>query len=162
MGKKKIKIESKRTLNAQGTLIENSGENILNSLDFSKGQFLKERAMKNRIVHKKNNPSSDIKKELADFVKKAGKIVKLKKVILFGSRARGDSRTSSDIDIILISKNFENVPYYARADRFYLLWQYPEGVEIDIICLTEKELALKKKQIGIVKEAMKEGIEILK
>ncbi len=39
-----------------------------------------------------------------------------------------------------------------------MLWDY--DFDIDILCLTPEELKEKQQQIGIIREAMKEGIEI--
>ena len=38
------------------------------------------------------------------------------------------------------------------------MWGY--DYDVDIICLTPQELDKKKKEIGIIKEAVREGIEI--
>lgn len=80
------------------------------------------------------------------------------KIILFGSRARGDYTRKSDVDLIIVSKEFENMKYFKRSPKLYLLWDYP--YEVDIVCLTPRELNTKKKQIGIIKTAVEEGIEI--
>ncbi len=95
---------------------------------------------------------------IKDFKIKASKKVKLDKVIFFGSRARGKARKDSDIDLLLVSPAFNKVKYYQRAPDFYLLWDY--SYDIDILCLTPEELEKKKKEIGIIQQAVKEGIVI--
>ncbi|MGA2093177.1 MAG: nucleotidyltransferase domain-containing protein [Sedimentisphaerales bacterium] len=42
--------------------------------------------------------------------------IKPDKVILFGSFATGESREDSDIDIIIISRDFSNKSYWERID----------------------------------------------
>jgi len=101
-----------------------------------------------------------IKTYIKRFIGKIVKLGKIERVILFGSRARGDFRKISDVDLIIVSKDFEKQPFYARSQQFYLLWDYPDDVEIDIICLTPKELNIRKRTSGIVHDAIKEGIEI--
>lgn len=96
---------------------------------------------------------------LKKFLAKARKITKIEKAIFFGSQAVGKEREGSDIDIIIISKNFENEKSYKRASRFYLLWNLP--YDGDIICLTPEEFEKKKKQIGVIKTAIEEGVEIV-
>ena len=95
---------------------------------------------------------------LKKFFIKAEKIVRIEKAILFGSQATGKNTKDSDIDIMIISKDFKNKKSYKRAPQFYLLWDLP--YDGDIICLTPEEFEKKKKQIGAVKTAVEEGIEI--
>lgn len=104
--------------------------------------------------------NDEIKKALKNFLTKASKLANIEKVILFGSRARGKFRRNSDVDLLIISNDFENVPFYQRAPRFYLLWEYPNDIEIDILCLTPEEFLLKSRQVSIIREVAKEGIEI--
>lgn len=103
---------------------------------------------------KKDNAMSAVK----DFMKKVRRTIHVEKFILFGSRARGDNKKRSDIDLIIISKDFEGVKFFKRSPALYLLWISP--YEIDIICLTPKEFAQKIKEIGIMKQAAREGIEL--
>ena len=80
------------------------------------------------------------------------------KIILFGSRARGDYLKESDVDLLVISDQFENINFRERIIQAYGLWNKKQ--DLDIICLTPKELNRKEKQIGIIQDAIKEGIEI--
>lgn len=98
-------------------------------------------------------------KILKDFKKKINNNkVNIKSFILFGSRARGDEKDNSDIDLIIVSKDFEGQKSFKRARGFYADWD--SDYETDIICLTPEELEKKKKEIGIIKNVIKEGIEI--
>ncbi|TDA67549.1 MAG: nucleotidyltransferase domain-containing protein [Clostridia bacterium] len=40
--------------------------------------------------------------------------IEVEKVLLFGSRARGDSRPESDIDLLVISRDFAAMPTWRR------------------------------------------------
>lgn len=93
-----------------------------------------------------------------NLVSKIRKMIHVEKVILFGSRARGDNKEKSDIDLIILSKDFEGIKFFKRSPAFYLLWDAP--YDINIICLTQQEFAQKIKEIGIMKQAIAEGIEL--
>ncbi len=96
-------------------------------------------------------------KELKKLKEKIKKF-KLDKMILFGSRARNEELEYSDADVIVVSKDFENLKFRERPDEFLDVWTYP--IDLEILCYTPIEFEKKKKQIGIVQQAVKEGIEI--
>lgn len=100
-------------------------------------------------------PDSKIK----NFVDRVKKKYNLKKALLFGSRARGDNLKNSDYDIILVSPDFKGIFFTQRIAKMYSFWKY-YPLEIEPICYTPEEFEKKKKQIGIVKTAVEEGIEI--
>ncbi len=75
---------------------------------------------------------------------------------MFGSRARGDYLLDSDYDLIIVSDKFKN---YDFTDRMAQVMRLSDGsVSFDIICYTEDEFEKKKKEIGTVQEAVKEGV----
>ncbi|MFA4639979.1 nucleotidyltransferase domain-containing protein [Pyrococcus kukulkanii] len=80
-------------------------------------------------------------------------------VILFGSRARGDFLKDSDYDLIVVSKAFEGKQFTDRSTEVLKLL-FKEGIveDFEILCYTPKEFERKKRMIGIVREALKEGI----
>ena len=78
---------------------------------------------------------------------------------MFGSRARGDNFNDSDYDIIIVSPDFANILFTQRIAKMYDFWKhYP--LDIEPICYTPEEFEKKKKQIGIIRTAAEEGIEI--
>ncbi len=93
-----------------------------------------------------------------NFAKKIWKEDSSAKIILFGSRARGDNFKKSDFDFLIISNKFKSKPFIFRASPFYDYWNQP--FDIESLCYTPVEFNRKKKQIGIVQQAVKEGIEI--
>ncbi len=95
---------------------------------------------------------------LQRYKKQAERKAKIDKLLLFGSRARDKASKTSDVDLLLISNSFKGKKYFKRASKFYYLWDLPYNV--DIICLTPEEVMEKKKQAGVIQEAIKEGIEI--
>jgi hypothetical protein len=90
------------------------------------------------------------------FVKKLP--LKVEKAIVFGSRVRGGHDKYSDVDLLIVSPDFKGIKFGKRALGFYKYWNlnYP----VDFLCLLPKEFNEKKKKITIVREALKEGIEI--
>ena len=97
-------------------------------------------------------------KKLRIYLNKINKKFKIEKAILFGSRARDDWLLNSDVDLILISKDFENLKFRERMAQ--VIGEWDEYVDLEVICYTPKEFDVLKKRIGLVKEAAKEGVEI--
>ena len=82
----------------------------------------------------------------------------LHKVILFGSRARGDNLKTSDFDFIIVSPDFEGIHFLKRMSSIYEYWD--EHYDIEPLCYTPEEFEEKRREIGIVSEAVREGCEI--
>lgn len=101
--------------------------------------------------------NKNIKKGLKKILNYFRKKYKPEKIILFGSRARGEELKSSDIDILVISKSFEKQPNYVKR----LIEIYKEipaiGINVDVLALTPKEFNERKKLLTIVKKAVEEG-----
>ena len=93
-----------------------------------------------------------------NFANKIRKKFMISKIILFGSRARGDYFKNSDYDFIAVGNYFKGKPFIFRASEFYDYWD--EKKDIEILCYTPEEFKRKSKEIGIVREAIKEGIEL--
>jgi len=89
-----------------------------------------------------------------NFISKIKKKYNPEKIILFGSRARGEHLEGSDYDILIVSSKFKHVPFLKRMELIYELW---DGDRLDVICYTPDEFEKKRKQIGIVKKAVEEG-----
>jgi len=101
---------------------------------------------------------NEVADEIERFIKRVKKAIRVEKVIVFGSRARGDYLEDSDVDMVIVSGDFEGVPFYERMDRLILLWESP--LDLEVLCYTPEEFEMKQKEIGIVSQALKEGIEI--
>src|SRR3989338_854040 len=97
--------------------------------------------------------------KIMQFVKKVGRKYKLDKAIFFGSRARGDHLKNSDYDILLVSPDYEGIFFTQRIAEMYQFWKY-YPLEIEPLCYTPEEFSRKSKRLGIVQQAVKEGIEI--
>ncbi len=90
---------------------------------------------------------------LKEIRRTVGKLYQIDDMLLFGSRARGDELLGSDVDVIIISKDFEHIPFRKRPDAFLDAWKEP--VDLEIICYSPAEFKRKQKEYGLVREAMK-------
>ncbi len=80
------------------------------------------------------------------------------KIILFGSRVKGNHLIFSDVDLLVVSEEFQNLNF---RERKIVLMQHWQGlVDLELICLTPAEFKVKKEQIGIIREIVKTGIEL--
>lgn len=99
-------------------------------------------------------------REIKGFLRKVEERFKPEEVILFGSRARDDYLKESDFDIIVVSSSFKGVHFLDRLAMLFELWDY--DYDLDILAYTPEEYEEKKGKIGVVNEALKEGIELRK
>ena len=94
---------------------------------------------------------------ITSFLREARKKYKIERAVFFGSRARGEHLKDSDYDIILVSEDFRAIFFTKRSALMYEFWKY-WPIDIETLCYTPEEFEVKKNQIGIVSEALKEGI----
>jgi len=103
-------------------------------------------------------PDERIKKELFQLKNILKNKFEIKKMFLFGSRARGDYFLDSDVDVVIVSNYFKDKRFSSRISEILKIWE--NDINIEPLCYTPEEFEEKSKQIGIVQEALKEGIEI--
>lgn len=77
----------------------------------------------------------------------------VEQVILFGSLARGDVRSTSDIDIIVVRQTDKR--FLDRLDEVYTLVQ-PETA-LDVLVYTPQEFASMRENSSFVRRAVREG-----
>ena len=68
--------------------------------------------------------------------------IQIEKIIIFGSQTRGDFKNDSDIDIAIVSKNFEGKDIFEKANMLKgLKWFLAERIPLpfDIIPLSFSE-----------------------
>lgn len=81
-------------------------------------------------------------------------------VLLFGSRARGTALTrESDLDLLVVSEAFAGTPFLSRAGE--VLWTLQAPFPVEVLCYTPEEYSRKKEELGIVRVASEEGIDLL-
>lgn len=99
-----------------------------------------------------------IKRKLSKFKEELNKDFLISNMYFFGSRAIGKPHKYSDIDLIIVSPKFRKLNFFKRGAKMYDYWNlnYP----VDFLCYTPEEFNRLKKQATIIREAVKEGIEI--
>jgi len=97
-------------------------------------------------------------KQLKKFKSKISPKYNPEKVIFFGSRVSGTLNKDSDVDLIVVSRNFNDLSVLKRSPDLYLEWDldYP----VDFLCCTPEEFNKLKDKVTIVSEAIKSGIEV--
>ncbi len=95
---------------------------------------------------------------IKDFLRRIKRKYSPEKVILFGSRARGEHLEDSDVDLIIVSKKFEGMNFLERIRRVATEWR--GLVAIEPLCYTPEEFEKMRKGITIVREALKHGKEL--
>lgn len=80
------------------------------------------------------------------------------RVIAFGSRARGDAISTSDLDLVLVSPHFGPISFLKRPAHVLELLDYPGGLEL--LCYTPEEFEEKREEFGIVRVALQEGVAL--
>jgi len=79
------------------------------------------------------------------------------KVILFGSRARGEALKESDYDLLVISEEFEGVPLRERLQGLYgMMIRAPFNA--DILAVTPREYEELSNKLTIYSEIRKTGV----
>lgn len=80
------------------------------------------------------------KKIITDYITHVSQNITVEKGFLFGSWARGDARSYSDVDLIIVSPAFQKMDF---MERLQLLSRLREGaartIAMDIIGYTPKE-----------------------
>ena len=92
-----------------------------------------------------------------------GRILELfspRHLILFGSRVSGTAKEDSDIDLIIVSDAFEGIPFLERSRKFNE--QVPWHLRVDAWCYTVREFEKKRREVGVVADACREGIWLLR
>ena len=106
-----------------------------------------------------NENIKDIKREILEVLDEVG--VSASRIILFGSRARGDSTSQSDWDFLIISGedvSREEKRKIAHRVRRRLAESY---LTCDVIVKSEQEVEERRNSIGsVVKGVMEEGLPI--
>ncbi|MGB2841636.1 MAG: nucleotidyltransferase domain-containing protein [Halobacteriota archaeon] len=92
---------------------------------------------------------------IGNLIEKLSKKIRIEKVIIFGSRARGEEKEESDVDLLIISPDFKAKKFRERALGFYKYYEL--DFPVDFICFTPEEFEKMKDRATIVKAALEEG-----
>jgi len=97
-------------------------------------------------------------KAVKEFVQRLKTRLDIEKIILFGSRTKGEALKDSDYDFIIVSKDFKGVFFTERVSMLYDLWE--SETPLEALCYTPEEFERKAREISIVREALKHGIDL--
>lgn len=93
--------------------------------------------------------------EIKQVANKLGVAANAEKVVLFGSFARGEARTDSDVDFLIIAES--NQPRFKRSRKLYrLLSPYPFSMDLLVYTPAEIEKA-KETPLSFISTALREG-----
>lgn len=95
---------------------------------------------------------------LPEIVRRIVEVASPDRIIMFGSRARGDARSDSDVDLLIVKSN---VPSRREiADKIYVkLIGIP--VPVDVLVVTPEDVDKYSEKVGtIIPTVLREGIEI--
>ncbi len=81
------------------------------------------------------------------------------KVLIFGSRARGTADEDSDIDIIVVSSYFADIPFLRRMP--HVLKKVPFLKHVDYLCYTRSEYEKIKNESAIIMDALENAVELV-
>lgn len=96
-------------------------------------------------------------KWIQPFIEKLKKRYSLKKVILFGSRARARNSCWSDYDIFIESDDFKGMKPWERMEKVMEVWEGERPIEP--ICLTTEELQTTNS--FFIKNILENGIRLV-
>ena len=82
---------------------------------------------------------------------------KLKAVYLYGSYARGDYRQGSDVDVMILLKDYKS--YGEELNRIsYLASDISLEHDVTVSCLIMKEIQWKQSDMPVLRNIRKEGV----
>ncbi len=79
-------------------------------------------------------------------------------VIIFGSRVTGKAHEGSDIDILLISEFFKDIPFIKRMPMVLRKARFEKHV--DYICYTPTEFENIKDKSSVIMDALENGRKV--
>ena len=103
----------------------------------------------------KRSINSEIMKSIQQYIEKVSKYYKIEAIILFGSYAKGTDNEDSDIDIAIISSDFNDI-IEDGAKLIGLTWKIDTRIEPHPITTDD----YKKVSNPFVKEVMNTGIKV--
>ncbi|MGB9727214.1 MAG: nucleotidyltransferase domain-containing protein [Nitrososphaeria archaeon] len=104
----------------------------------------------------------DIEQIIRLFINALSKRVKINAAYAFGSRVRGDWLKDSDIDLIVVSEDFNSMPFTKRMDIIEeVQWSIRIRPHIEVVPLTSKEFNEKLNSSTVVIDASRYWKKIL-
>ncbi len=72
----------------------------------------------------------DVNEIISRFIELAGKEINIKHIYLFGSYARGTYSEYSDIDVAIVSDDFQGIPFYDRQRMIKYILKISDSLEL--------------------------------
>ncbi|GEM_PF-846186 len=98
------------------------------------------------------------------FCKEAAPVIfqafKPSKMLIFGSRIKGNATANSDLDVIVVSDHFNTVPFIKRMALLSTKARFPKHV--DYLCYTSEEFERVKISSAVIQEALQTCQEVEK
>ena len=94
-------------------------------------------------------------RRIEPFLRRVKKEFSPQKILLFGSRAKGEDWKRSDYDFIIVSERFRGMHWLERISRVVRLWDLP--TDIDVLPYTPEEFEDKSVNSSTVRSAIKDG-----
>ena len=105
-------------------------------------------------------------KRALEFVREASREIGIEEVYVVGSRARGDYLETSDIDLVIISRDFEGLNYKEGIEKLYRFskggveffaftpeeWERPKSLYVEEMKREAKRLRELASQLGVTEE----------
>jgi len=85
--------------------------------------------------------------------------IKVKEIYLFGSYARGDHLKTSDVDLIVVSDDWNKTPFLKRLDLVNEVMWVENIAGVEVIPVTSKEL--EEKRSVVLRDASRYWIRIV-
>ena len=93
--------------------------------------------------------------EIEKVAKRIGEQAKAKTVILFGSHARDQAGTDSDVDLLVIAES--DLPRHKRSRQLHLMFK-PYPFAMDILVYTPKEVETEREfELSFISRVLQEG-----
>ena len=116
-----------------------------------------------RVYSDHRSPGTQADRWIEEFRKEAlPKLIeefRPEKVIIFGSRVRGTANKDSDIDVIVISSYFADIPFLRRMPSVLKKVSFPKHV--DYLCYTRNEYERIKNESAIIMDALENSVELV-
>lgn len=102
-----------------------------------------------------------VNKKIQKFLKQVLSDFNCEKIILFGSRARGDFSKGSDYDILIIVERTLSIEEKMKLSTHLRKELAKKEIDADIILKSRAEVEYYKNKIGsVVRTALKEGVTV--
>jgi predicted nucleotidyltransferase len=102
--------------------------------------------------------TAEVIRGLRRLKRRVARRIRVERMVLFGSRARGDWLLTSDADVMIVSPDFQGHRFADRSAEILRHWR--GRVDLEVFCYTPEEIAERRREIGLVAQALQEGLQI--